>query len=293
MIKSMTGGGNARRIIDSFDVSVRVRSVNSRFLDLGLRLPQIFYEFESVLRQRGAEVLARGKVDIFVDVKDQRSNSYTGKVNIGLVNSILEAVEHLRAREDIDMRIDLSALLNIQGVLSLETGELDDSEALVQQLWGVISAALADLEKMKRREGEKLYRDIRGRAETCREIVGRIETSAGRVKSEYMEKLSKRLQEFMEGVEIDRQRLEQEVAFLADRSDITEEIVRIRSHLDQLLGLLDSEAAVGKKLDFIVQEIFREINTIGSKSRNLDLSKAVIDFKSELERIREQVQNVE
>ncbi len=293
MISSMTGVGSARRLNDQFDISVRVRSLNSRYLDLTIRMPQLYYEFEYPLRRRCLEILGRGKVDIHVEVRDLRSDVLKASFNLRLVEAVLEAAEFLRERPDVSGEFDPSALLSLPDVLSVEPAELDDPERFRRELERAAESAIAEMAGMRASEGEKIRDDIEERLGRCEAELSGIEESADQVRTEHLDRLRKRIKELTGGVEIDALRLEQEAVLLADRSDVTEETVRLRSHFGQMRGLLDVDGIVGKKLDFLVQEMNREINTIGSKSKNIKFSHAVIEIKSELEKIREQVQNVE
>ena len=293
MISSMTGVGSARRLNDQFDISVRVRSLNSRYLDLTIRMPQLYYEFEYPLRRRCLEILGRGKVDIHVEVRDLRSDVLKASFNLRLVEAVLEAAEFLRERPDVSGEFDPSALLSLPDVLSVEPAELDDPERFRRELERAAESAIAEMAGMRASEGEKIRDDIEERLGRCEAELSGIEESADQVRTEHLDRLRKRIKELTGGVEIDALRLEQEAVLLADRSDVTEETVRLRSHFGQMRGLLDVDGIVGKKLDFLVQEMNREINTIGSKSKNIEFSHAVIEIKSELEKIREQVQNVE
>jgi len=289
----MTGVGSARRLNDQFDISVRVRSLNSRYLDLTIRMPQLYYEFEYPLRRRCLEILGRGKVDIHVEVRDLRSDVLKASFNLRLVEAVLEAAEFLRERPDVSGEFDPSALLSLPDVLSVEPAELDDPERFRRELERAAESAIAEMAGMRASEGEKIRDDIEERLGRCEAELSGIEESADQVRTEHLDRLRKRIKELTGGVEIDALRLEQEAVLLADRSDVTEETVRLRSHFGQMRGLLDVDGIVGKKLDFLVQEMNREINTIGSKSKNIEFSHAVIEIKSELEKIREQVQNVE
>jgi len=289
----MTGVGSARRLNDQFDISVRVRSLNSRYLDLTIRMPQLYYEFEYPLRRRCLEILGRGKVDIHVEVRDLRSDVLKASFNLRLVEAVLEAAEFLRERPDVSGEFDPSALLSLPDVLSVEPAELDDPERFRRELERAAESAIAEMAGMRASEGEKIRDDIEERLGRCEAELSGIEESADQVRTEHLDRLRKRIKELTGGVEIDALRLEQEAVLLADRSDVTEETVRLRSHFGQMRGLLDVDGIVGKKLDFLVQEMNREINTIGSKSKNIKFSHAVIEIKSELEKIREQVQNVE
>ncbi len=293
MIKSMTGVGSARATTEEFDIEVRVRSVNNRHLDLNLRLPSSFYDFELPLRQRLQQMLERGKVDLFFEIKDLRPDTVVATLNTQIIDAVLAQTSYLRKLSQVDSNIDVATLLGINGVLSVETKPLEDPDKLLSILGDTAAAALTDMIGMRETEGENIRDDLLKRFSVCNEILNKIESQTANVEEESLRRLKERVAEFTDGINLDPERLEQEVALLVERSDITEEIVRLHSHLDQSLQLLDSDNAVGKKLDFLIQEMNREINTIGAKGRKADLSSLVVDLKSEIEKIREQVQNIE
>ena len=293
MIKSMTGVGSARTTTEEFDIEVRVRSVNNRHLDLNLRLPSAFYDFELPLRQRLQQMLERGKVDFFFEIKDLRPDTVVATLNTQIIDAVLAQTSYLRKLPQVDSNVDVATLLGITGVLSVETKPLEDPDKLLSILGDTAAAALTDMIGMRETEGGHIRDDLLKRFSVCNEILTKIESQTANVEEEFLRRLKERVAEFTDGINLDPERLEQEVALLVERSDITEEIVRLRSHLDQSLQLLDSDNAVGKKLDFLIQEMNREINTIGAKGRKADLSGLVVDLKSEIEKIREQVQNIE
>jgi len=293
MIKSMTGVGSARTTTEEFDIEVRVRSVNNRHLDLNLRLPSAFYDFELPLRQRLQQMLERGKVDFFFEIKDLRPDTVVATLNTQIIDAVLAQTSYLRKLPQVDSNVDVATLLGITGVLSVETKPLEDPDKLLSILGDTAAAALTDMIGMRETEGGHIRDDLLKRFSVCNEILNNIESQTANVEEEFLRRLKERVAEFTDGINLDPERLEQEVALLVERSDITEEIVRLRSHLDQSLQLLDSDNAVGKKLDFLIQEMNREINTIGAKGRKADLSGLVVDLKSEIEKIREQVQNIE
>ncbi len=293
MIKSMTGVGSARTTTEEFDIEVRVRSVNNRHLDLNLRLPSAFYDFELPLRQRLQQMLERGKVDFFFEIKDLRPDTVVATLNTQIIDAVLAQTSYLRKLPQVDSNVDVATLLGITGVLSVETKPLEDPDKLLSILGDTAAAALTDMIGMRETEGGHIRDDLLKRFSVCNEILTKIESQTANVEEEFLRRLKERVAKFTDGINLDPERLEQEVALLVERSDITEEIVRLRSHLDQSLQLLDSDNAVGKKLDFLIQEMNREINTIGAKGRKADLSGLVVDLKSEIEKIREQVQNIE
>lgn len=293
MIRSMTGVGMARRLSEEFDITVRVRSVNNRYLDMYIRLPNSFSEFEHALRQKCSQWVDRGKVDVQFEVTDLRSETVKVVLNNQLVDEIIEASEYIINKPEVGGELDTSVLLNLPGVLKLEALELVDPEKMLVDLEAVAREAFDDLIRTREEEGSHIADDLKSRLKKCEAMLEEISSQSQDLKASYFEKLSQRVQEFTSGLEMDKQRLEQEAALLADRSDITEEVVRLGSHIKQAVGLIENGGVAGKKLDFIVQEMNREINTIGAKGRRADLSSNVVDFKAELEKIREQVQNIE
>lgn len=293
MIKSMTGTGFARALGENYEVSFRVRSVNSRFLDVSLRLPSVLSDFELPLKQECAARLRRGKLEIQVDFKDMRSAPYRVSIDAGLVNAVLAALESLHERPDFDETFDLATLLRMPGAVVVEPAEWEEKEFLLGTLRAVLVEALEDLDTMRQAEGAALMEDIERRLRRCEGLVLDIERLAEGAKADIAKRLRERLRELAADVDLDESRLEQEAALLVDRSDVAEEVVRLRSHLSQFLALLNEGEEVGRKMDFLAQEMNRETNTIGSKGRDIGISQAVIELKSELEKIREQVQNIE
>jgi uncharacterized protein (TIGR00255 family) len=293
MIRSMTGVGSARKTTEEFDIEVRVRSINNRYLDLNLRLPAFFMEFELPLRQGIQQLLERGKVDIYFDIKDLRNEPAQVALNRPMVDAILTAAEYLRQRPEIEGRIDAATLLGINGILNIEAKKPENPDEMLAFLSGITETAIKDMIAMREMEGAHIQKDLQMRLKICRSLLAQVADQSGEVKEEYFKKLKERIAEFTDGLEVDKERMEQEVALIVDRSDITEEIVRLQSHIDQAEGFLSAGGPVGKKLDFLLQEMNREINTIGAKGRKTDLSKTVVEFKSELDKIREQVQNIE
>jgi uncharacterized protein (TIGR00255 family) len=290
----MTGIGSARAGDGSFEISVKAQSVNSRFLDITIRMPHVWAEYENGLRQLAGEMLSRGKVDITFDIRDLREDAVSATFNRAVVNAYLEAAAQLREHENIDPEIEVMELIAMPQVVRLEPKEPPDPEKFNALLRETMKQALADLVNSRTVEGAKLVADMEERLSRCLEHLKVIESQAASVKQELFLKLKDRVTELIGGAaELDPMRLEQEVALIADRGDITEEIVRFGSHVGGMRDMLRAGEAIGKKLDFITQELNREVNTIGSKSRNVEISRAVIEIKSELEKIREQVQNVE
>lgn len=293
-VRSMTGIGSARTGDGLFEIAVKAQSVNGRFLDVNIRMSNVWSEYENGLRQLAHDHLHRGKVDITVEIRDLREDAISATFNRAVVNAYLEAAASLRDREEIDPEIEVMDLIAMPQVVRLEPKAPPDPEKFSALLRETVTAALRDLVSARETEGATLVADMDTRLGHCLEQLRIIESHAATVKQELLQKLRDRLTELTGGtVQLDPMRLEQEVALLADRGDITEELVRFASHIEGMRALLGEGTAVGKKLDFTTQELNREVNTIGSKSRNVEISRAVIEIKSELEKIREQVQNVE
>jgi uncharacterized protein (TIGR00255 family) len=293
IIKSMTGAGTARKANEEFDITIKVQSVNSRFLDVNIRLHHIYSQYEQLVRQTTRSLLGRGKVDINVDIRDLREDAINPVINQQVLDAYIHAITTLSKEEVVASDVRASAILSFPHAVKMEPRELENTEVFEKLLTETIEDAISDLIKARANEGEKLKNDIASRIEKSRKSLEEIEKYAGRIKEDYYTKIKERVIELMDQTELDEGRLEQEVAFLCDRSDITEEIVRLKAHFDRMFDFFQEKEPVGKKMDFLVQEMNREVNTIGSKSKNADISKYVIEIKSEVERIREQVQNIE
>lgn len=293
LVKSMTGAGAARNANSEFDITIKVQSVNSRFLDVNIRLHHIYSQYEQLVRQQVRNLLGRGKVDINLDIRDMREDAINPVFNQQVLEAYLQAIKTLAEDSLVSDQVSASAILSFPHAVKMEPRELEKTDEFEKLLTDAITAAISDLIAARANEGAKLQKDISNRIEKSRENLKEIETHAGQIRIDYYNKIKDRVAELLDQTELDEGRLEQEVAFLCDRSDITEEIVRLGAHFDRMFDFFEETEPVGKKMDFLVQEMNREINTIGSKSKSVDISKQVIEIKSELERIREQVQNIE
>jgi uncharacterized protein (TIGR00255 family) len=294
MIRSMTGYGRAEAVLDDQKYVIEIKSLNHRFLEISLRLPASLSALEIEIKKKISEPLVRGKIDVTI-----RRDANTGGENAHYL-----ALNLPLARNYFDLLMQLKQSLNLQGDIKLEmiAGQKDlfqpmespqDMAALWQGLSTVLEEALAGMMDMRRREGEILSKDLSARLDLMAQLINRIEAKAPRVVLEYQRRLSERIREMTGSLVVDEARLIQEIAIFAEKSDITEEIVRFRSHIDQFLDMLQSDEAIGRKVDFLIQEMNREVNTIGSKSSDADISRQVIEIKSELAKLREQVQNLE
>ena len=296
MIQSMTGFGRATREVEGIRVEVEARSVNHRHLDVRMRLPRVLSDREPALKKHIQSVLSRGKVDITVNLAMGASSTRL-EIDESIVAQYVEASRRLRAEHDLDDDdLEVSALLVLPGVTRLVETEVD-SETLVPPLFEAMEAAVEALAAMRAAEGESLASELEGRLGRVAELAARFEARAGEVVEAARQRLRKRAEQIRQEVGLlDEARLHQEIVIAADRLDITEELVRLRSHVDQFRETLAAAGPgepVGRRLDFLLQELGREANTVGSKASDAPLAQDVVELKTELERIREQVQNVE
>ena len=295
MIRSMTGYGRAEAVLGGRKYVVEIKSLNHRYLELSLRIPANLLPLEMEIKKKINEHLIRGKIDITI-----RRETYSGiegsrllEVNLPLVKNYYDLLIQLKDLFNLKEDITLDMMAGLKDVfIPLETLE-DEITVLWEGLAGVLSNAIAALIDMRQKEGEVLGQDLKARLYLINEHLDEIDARAPRIVLEYQKRLVARIRELMDGMVIDESRLSQEVAIMAEKSDITEEIVRFRSHIKQFLEMLKSPEAMGRKVDFLIQEMNREVNTIGSKSSDAQVSCHVIEIKSELAKLREQVQNLE
>ena len=294
MVRSMTGYGRAEAILDGQQLVVEIKSLNHRFLEISLRIPASLSALEMEIKKKIAEPLLRGKIDVTIrrDAQGSTENGHFLALNLPLAQNYYNLLTQLKQSLGLkdDIRLEMIAA---QKDIFLTMEPSQDMTVLWQRLAMVLDEALAGLMDMRRREGEILVRDLSARRDLMALLLSGIEAKTPRVVLEYQRRLTDRVREMTSGLMIDEARLSQEVAIFAEKSDITEEIVRFRSHLGQFQEMLNSEDAIGRKVDFLIQEMNREVNTIGSKSSDADISKQVIEIKSELAKLREQVQNLE
>jgi len=292
LIKSMTGYGRAVQIRNGREITVEIRSVNNRYLDCTVKLPRVFGFAEDAIRQRVKESVTRGKVDVYVNV----NLSALDDVNIGLNRSVLEGyLAAMRTMaDDYGVRNDISVsrLSRLPDVFTVEKQQQDEQEA-VQALLAVTDEALSAFNAMRTREGEALADDLRSRAATVLRLVERVEERSPITLEEYRTRLTNRMTEVLGSLHLEESRILAEAAIYADKIAVDEETVRLRSHLSQMEAMLTNGAAIGRKLDFLMQEMNREANTIGSKGNDLEQARTVVEMKAELEKIREQMQNIE
>ncbi|HWN99376.1 MAG TPA: YicC/YloC family endoribonuclease [Blastocatellia bacterium] len=291
MIKSMTGFGQGSAQGDSFRVRVDIRTVNNRFLDVHTRLPQELASLEMPLKKQIQAALNRGRVDVTVSVEQMKQATF--EINRPLVSGYLSALSEMKREFGLEGDPSLELIAKLPGALQVSQNSSGLDEALVIGFTAAVSQALVTLTEMRIVEGQELAAELSSRLDHIEAELPSIESEAARLPGIYKEKLQKRLQEAVAGGQVDETRLAQEAVMLADRSDISEEIARLKSHILQMRDVLRGEEEVGKRLDFILQEMNREANTILSKSGDLAISDAAIAIKTEVEKLREQGQNVE
>jgi len=291
MIRSMTGYGKGQAEKEGCALTVEIRSVNHRYCDVTVKAPKLFMPYESRLRQKISERLKRGKVDVFVTLDALDDVMSMPVVNRPLAGAYMKIFEGIKDEYALGGDVPLSLLMMQKDVIVLRQGEYDE-EAAYELLTGALSNALDAVESMRISEGRATSEDIMARLATSETLLDGIVGRAPQVPLEWRNKLEERLKKY--DLEIsDPQRIAQEIAIFSDRCDISEEITRFNSHLEQFRLLLDSEEPVGRQMDFLVQELNRETNTMGSKSNDAELTRFVVSLKAELEKIREQVQNIE
>lgn len=293
LIKSMTGYGRGEAYAEGRRFILELKSVNNRFCEVILRQPRVLAQIEDKIKRRIQDKVTRGRIDGYISIEETGEVTPTVKVDKGLAVAYHNSMEELMAALSITDQITIKDLIALPNVISVEQPE-EDIEKWYPAVEQACDQALTGLLAMRENEGARLKQDILQRAEQVRELIlGQVSKRAPLVVQEHREKLSQKLAEWLESGTIDESRLAAEVAIFTDRADISEEIVRLSSHLEQLSQILSEGGSVGRKLDFLVQEMNREINTIGSKANDLVITNAVVNAKSELEKIREQVQNIE
>ena len=288
----MTGYGRARATRNFRDITVEVRSVNNRYLDCTVKMPRMYAFAEDAVKARVQKAVSRGKVDVFISVDASAADVAKVNVNTALAVQYAEALKALAAVCGGEERVTPEQLARFPDVLTVTKAD-EDLETVSADLCAVLDEALASYNAMRAVEGEKLAEDIGGRLSAIEGMTAQVEERSPETVREYREKLTAKMREVLQSTTIDEQRILQEAAIYADKIAVDEETVRLRSHVSQLRGMLASDQPMGRKMDFLIQELNRESNTIGSKCSNLDIARIVVDLKGEVEKIREQVQNIE
>ena len=291
MIKSMTGFGRSNLQENLREYQVEIKSVNHKYIDINVRMPRNISFLEDDIRKIISSKIKRGKIDVFITFDNYSDEGKSIKINKEIARIYIENLKELATEENIASNIEVTEITKLPDVLVIKNNE--DEEKLKIEINKVVNDAVDKLIEMREIEGEKMAQDALQRLEIINSKVKEIsELSTGLIE-EYVVKLEARIKELMKTNEIDQTRLAQEVVIYADKCSVQEEITRLYSHIQQFKDLINSKSAAGKKLDFIIQEMNRETNTIGSKANNLEITNRVIDIKTELEDIREQIQNIE
>lgn len=292
MVKSMTGYGSAKGIAEGLELSIELKSVNNRFLDTAVRMPRTYMFAEEAVKSAVQRHITRGKVDVFVTIDSSKADDVVVKVNEPLLKGYLEAITQTAEKYQLTNDATAMSVCRFPDVLSVEKKEVDQ-EAMAAAIEQVLEQALCEYDAMRAKEGVKLHDDIASRIANILRMVGIVEQESPKTVSDYKARLEQKMREVLESKSIDESRILAEAAIFADKVAVDEETVRLRSHISQVSELIESDVPVGRKLDFLVQEMNRETNTIGSKCQNASIAHVVVDIKAEIEKIREQIQNIE
>ena len=292
MPKSMTGYGQAADTLNGLEITVEIRALNHRYLELSLRLPRNLAFLEEKLKPEVQKEVSRGKVEVSVQIKHIERSDVVIKPNIEIARGYVDALRSMSEELDIEFDSGTTALSRFQDIFIVASAEMDETR-IFEDVRAVVRRALTGFLAMRETEGKRMADDILEKLSTIEKLVSGIEESSGDMVEKYREKLYQRMKTVLETVDIDENRILLEAALYADKSAVDEEIVRLKSHIAQFRQIMTLREPVGRKLDFLIQELNREINTIGSKSGDLEITGKVVDAKAELEKIRELVQNIE
>ena len=288
----MTGYGRAKKTLSNRDITVEVRSVNNRYLDCTVKLPRAYIFAEDAVKARVQKAISRGKVDVFVTIDSTGADEAVVTVNEGLAKAYHQALRRISGLFGLEEEISAATIAKFPDVLTVTKAE-EDLESIAADICAVLEQALKNYNAMRAVEGEKLALDIGARLDTIELLTGKVEQRSPETVKEYREKLTARMQEVLQSTTIDEARILTEAAIYADKVAVDEETVRLRSHVSQLRDMLASNEPMGRKMDFLIQEVNRESNTIGSKCNDIAIARDVVALKAEVEKIREQVQNIE
>ena len=291
MIRSMTGYGKASMIYDTKEYQVEIKSVNHRYLDVSVKMPRVLSYLEENVKKEISAKIKRGKVDVFITFCDTGIEDKDIKINMQVAKIYIDEFKKLANQENILSNIEVTEIAKLPDVLNIKTKQED--ETIKNELLSVTDEATNNLLQMKKHEGERIVEDLINRINAIKGKIEKISKLSTGLIEEYVVKLKGRIKEILKDQQLDESRLAQEVVIYADKCSIEEEVTRLKSHISQFEKLLYSEETIGKKLDFIIQEMNRETNTIGSKANSLEITNEVINVKTELENIREQIQNIE
>ncbi len=292
MIRSMTGYGRSQMIINGRDILVEIRSVNHRYYEYNSRVPRAYNYIDEKLKALLKSGISRGKVDVSVTINNIEGRDTEVAINKGVAEGYINALRGVADELCVADDLTLSNLIRLPDVFIVQKTP-DNEDEIWNDVSKVAEEALSRFVAMRETEGEKMRSDVLSKADFIIEMVGKVEELSPQTVENYRERLYRKLSEVLEGKDIDQQRIVTEAAIFAEKIAVDEETVRLRSHISQLRELVNSDESIGRKLDFIVQEMNREVNTIGSKAQDLNITKIVVDMKAELEKIREQIQNIE
>ncbi|MBQ9168379.1 MAG: YicC family protein [Oscillospiraceae bacterium] len=288
----MTGYGRAVETVNGREFTVELRSVNNRYLDCTVKLPRVLTFAEEAVKQAVKASVSRGKVDVFISMKSENGSEVQVSLNKGVLEAYLTAMRQMVTEHGVRDDISAVSLSRMPEVFTVDKPDVDE-EQLQADLMSVVQKALDGYDAMRTAEGAALDADLRSRGQTILELVSQVEQGSGQTVSDYRTRLENKMKEVLASTTIDESRILTEAAIFADKVAVDEETVRLRSHLQQMNAMLSGGGAVGRKLDFLLQEMNREANTIGSKCSDVRLARIVVDIKAELEKIREQTQNIE
>ena len=291
-MKSMTGYGRCLETVNGREFTVEIRSVNNRYLDCSVKLPRSLSFAEDAVKQAVKNSISRGKVDVFVTLRSEGGLEAQVTLNTAMVEGYLAAMKQMADAYGVRDDISVSLLSRMNDVFAVEKPQVDE-EQLLSDLMGVVNKALESYDAMRSTEGLALENDLRSRGNTILDLVSQVESGNAQTVIDYRTRLENKLKEVLANTSIDESRILTEAAIFADKVAVDEETVRLRSHLEQMNHMLTTGGAIGRKLDFLLQEMNRETNTLGSKCSDVKLARIVVDMKAELEKIREQTQNIE
>ena len=292
MLRSMTGYGRGKYEIDSREYIVEIKSVNNRYSDISIKMPKAISFLEENIKKLISSAITRGKVEVFITFNNNSDKCRSISINKDLAKSYIEEMKHLAEEANINSNIEVIDVMKMPDVLNIMLDK-DDETLITEELTKCTLEAIGNFIKMREIEGEKIKEDLTTRINSISEKIEKIDSISTGLVEEYIVKLKKRINELLQPNIVDESRLAQEIVIYSDKCSIEEEITRMKSHISQFLSLLDKNNSNGKKIDFLIQEMNRETNTIGSKANNLDITKYVVEVKTELENIREQIQNIE
>ena len=292
MLKSMTGYGRAKYEIDSREYIVEIKSVNNRYSDISVKMPRNISFLEENIKKLIASAITRGKVEIFITFNNNSNKCRSIEINKELAKKYIEEMKRLAEETNIDSNIEVIDVMKMPDILNI-TLDKDDESLITEELIKCTTEAIDNFIRMREIEGEKIKEDLETRINSIAEKIEKISSISTGLVEEYIIKLKKRINDLLQPNFVDESRLAQEIVIYSDKSSIEEEVTRMKSHIAQFLMLLEKSNSNGKKIDFLIQEMNREINTIGAKANCLDITKYVVEVKTELENIREQIQNIE